>query len=591
MRIPLLFLLGCLLVQPAWSQADTLQLLWLDADSAQVAELVDLPPSVFTDTTTLLVSLEDVIENLRKEAYWEVSLDTLVRRAGRYTALMHLGPRYKWVRLQAPASAPAWFRRTGFRERSFREKPFSYEQWENLQARIVKQAANQGYPFASVYLDSLQWESEGALAAQVGLDLGPLILFEDLYNDGPLQLKANYLYQYLGWQPLSPYREDAVQRIGRRIQELPFAQLTSPPKVEFVGDRASVRLELAPKRASRFDFIVGVLPNSQQTGRLLVTAQLDGELQNALGQGEALRVKFEQLRPQTQRLDVAATYPYLLGLPFGLEGALDLYRRDTNYLDLGWQLGLRYQLDGARSLRAFWAQQQTNLLGFNDAQLLTEQQLPDTLDVRRTSFGLAFLFNRLDYRFNPRRGWNLEFSGSAGQKEIRRNQQIENLGLENLYDSLVLRSAQYRFELDAATYLGWGQNNVLKLGLVGGAILGQEEALANEQYRIGGNRLLRGFDEESIFATRYAVATIEYRFLLGLNSYLYVFGDIARIDTEAVGSPADIPTLDWPIGMGSGITFETRAGLFGLSLAFGRRNELPFDFGAPKVHFGYVSLF
>jgi outer membrane translocation and assembly module TamA len=85
--------------------------------------------------------------------------------------------------------------------------------------------------------------------------------------------------------------------------------------------------------------------------------------------------------------------------------------------------------------------------------------------------------------------------------------------------------------------------------------------------------------------------TLEYRFLLTTNSYLYSFFDWARVDNTSLNSPPEIDPILWYQGFGAGITFETRAGLFGLSLAFGRQDQLPFDLGAPKVHFGYVSLF
>jgi hypothetical protein len=48
---------------------------------------------------------------------------------------------------------------------------------------------------------------------------------------------------------------------------------------------------------------------------------------------------------------------------------------------------------------------------------------------------------------------------------------------------------------------------------------------------------------------------------------------------------------DWPYGFGAGISFETSAGVFGVSLAYGKQLGNPIDFSAPKVHFGYVSLF
>ena len=45
------------------------------------------------------------------------------------------------------------------------------------------------------------------------------------------------------------------------------------------------------------------------------------------------------------------------------------------------------------------------------------------------------------------------------------------------------------------------------------------------------------------------------------------------------------------IGVGAGMTFETKAGIFGISYALGKLEETAFEFRAAKVHFGFISLF
>ena len=45
--------------------------------------------------------------------------------------------------------------------------------------------------------------------------------------------------------------------------------------------------------------------------------------------------------------------------------------------------------------------------------------------------------------------------------------------------------------------------------------------LRNEQWIIGGNSTLRGFNEGLLFADSYLVQTAEVRFILDRNSYLY----------------------------------------------------------------------
>jgi hypothetical protein len=99
---------------------------------------------------------------------------------------------------------------------------------------------------------------------------------------------------------------------------------------------------------------------------------------------------------------------------------------------------------------------------------------------------------------------------------------------------------------------------------------------------------MRGFDEESIFATLFGIFTLEYRLLIGQNSWFYLFGDYGYMEDRRFNRPA---RFNRPLGFGGGMTFETTAGVFGISLAVGKQGNVPFDFRNPKVHFGYVSIF
>ena len=104
---------------------------------------------------------------------------------------------------------------------------------------------------------------------------------------------------------------------------------------------------------------------------------------------------------------------------------------------------------------------------------------------------------------------------------------------------------------------------------------------------IGGYKLLRGFDEQSILASEYAVGTLEYRYLLGLNSYMFVFTDVGWAGNNVPGY--DLNSMF--IGTGVGMAFETKAGIFNMSFAIGKQGSAPFDFHDTKIHLGYVSFF
>jgi hemolysin activation/secretion protein len=102
---------------------------------------------------------------------------------------------------------------------------------------------------------------------------------------------------------------------------------------------------------------------------------------------------------------------------------------------------------------------------------------------------------------------------------------------------------------------------------------------------LGGYKLLRGFDEESIFANRYTVGTLEYRYLIGINSYFNGFIDIGAVNNKIINVSNSY------VGAGFGLAFETKQGIINISFAAGKRNDLPFNFRESKIHLGFVSIF
>lgn len=567
-------------------QLYSLEINYQDSDSARWAKRIKVDAAP-TDSLSIINQLQTIIRNFHQQGFLEASVDELTFLSPKANALIYIGQVYEWAKISNGNIEKAFLDQAGFRKKLFQGKKVAMEKMEKMEQSILDQAANKGYPFAEVWLDSIRIQNN-EIGATLLMEKHELILIKDIEITGDAKVTKNYLFNYLGLEIGDPYNHAKILRVRDRLRELPFLQAKEDPIINFEDKYATVKLQLQKKKASRFDFLIGVLPdNSRNSGSLLITGTFNAELQNQFGQGEKIYIAFEQLRPETQQLDLQFNYPYILSLPFGIDAKFDLYRRDTSFLDLELDLGIQYLLEGGNYLKAFWNNTSSTLLTIDEDEILAQQQLPDQLDVSNSTFGLEYAFQKLDYRFNPTKGWNTVLRAGAGIKRIRRNNEIEALELGSLYDELALRSIQFRIEPLFEGFLPLSKRSTLMGRIRGGLILTDEPVYFNEQYRIGGSQDLRGFDEESIFATRYGIATVEYRFLLGLNSYFNIFGDYAYVEDQTTAKDQVLR----PYGFGAGITFETKVGLFGMSLAFGKVEDIPIDFSAPKIHFGYVSLF
>ncbi len=192
--------------------------------------------------------------------------------------------------------------------------------------------------------------------------------------------------------------------------------------------------------------------------------------------------------------------------------------------------------------------------------------------VETNFYGLSLSRQNLDYLPNPRKGVNLLFEGTVGSRKTN--------------DSLkVLTETTIKFEVNAQVFIPLAKRHILKLANFSESYFAPSY-YQNEVYRFGGQISLRGFNEEEIYATSRSVSTIEYRFLLDKNSYLFAFFDQAWYENKAVKFVSDTP-----YGFGAGFTFGTNIGNFAVSYAIGKQFDNPVLLKDGKIHFGYVAYF
>jgi outer membrane protein assembly factor BamA len=466
-----------------------------------------------------------------------------------------------------------------------------------MQNAILDNVENMGYPFASIYLDDIIINGE-EVEATLKIDKKTAIKFDALKKEGDLKISDAYLSNYLGIKKGDLYDKSKVLDIKNKLRDLAFVSIEKDPSVFFKGEEAEVNLFLKKRNASRFDFLFGLLPTGtigESENRYRFTVTFDADLHNQLGLGERIFLKFQNLQAQTQELKLGFNYPYILDLPFGADFKFNLYKRDTSFLNIEYDLGIQYLFEGGNYFKTFVSNKTTNLITVREASIISSKVLPTTLDVSTSNVGLEYQLNKLDYRFNPRKGLDLNVQGRIGIRRIKPNNDIvslvdpndESFDFATLYDSINLRSFQSRIETNISYYIPIMKRATLKVKNHTGFILSEEQAFENEQYRIGGSQILRGFDDESIFADLFSVFTLEYRLLIARNSFISVFSDFAIIE-NTLNEDAYSGTA-WSAG--AGLTFDTKVGIFGISYAVGRTSEIPFDLRTAKIHLGYVSLF
>ena len=523
--------------------------------------------------------IKGYFSNLHEEGYLAATADSFSISGDTLILLVDRGEQYKWLEIKNSNVDEIALTVAGFREKNFINRPLNYRKVASILNKTLVYYENHGYPFAQVKLDSMV-QRDNQTQAVLKVEKGNFFKIDSVTWKGTARISKKYLYNYIGIKPGDVYNEATIRQMENRLKELPFVTSYKPSDVFLLDETALVRLYLNDRKASNFSGMVGFLPNNAESGKLLLTGEANLKLKNSLGRGESIDAEWRRLQVSTQSLNVRVAWPFIFNLPLGVDGIFNLYKRDTTFLNVQRNLGVQYLMKGSDYLKAFIDNRSSSLLSTKGLQNLLV--LPDYADVRSNLYGLELSLTRLDYRYNPRKGIKLLARSGVGLRTIDKNPALD----QDLYNNLVLRSIQYNGFVDFDGYIPLFRQSTINVGL-NASFLSGENLFENELSRIGGNNLLRGFDEESIFASSYAVMNLEYRYLLEENSFLFLFGNAAWYENVAVNRNV----RDWPYGFGAGTSFETRAGIFTISYALGSQFGNPVGFRNAKVHFGITSLF
>lgn len=527
------------------------------------------------------------------KGYLVASVDSLWEDGNDVHINFYVGRRYSWIQLRTNNIDKSLLSKIGYTAKSFSDKPLNVQEVDVLKERLLSYYENEGFPFAAVYLDSVTI-NEDKISAALMVNKGLVYRIDSITNYGKLKLNPKFLQRYLDITNGSIYNREKLKEVDKRMLELPYAQTEQPSTLNLLGSGSILNLYVNNKKSSEVSAIFGFLPDANNTGKLQVTGDVNLDLKNVFGAGESLLLKYQALQPKSPRLNLGYEKPYFLKSPFGLGFLFELFKKDSSFLQVNAQLALQLNLSNNQSGKIIVQRQTASLLqgGIDTNAIKFNRQLPVNVDVKSVNAGITYEFRNTNYKFNPLTGSDVSVTALTGIKNIQKNNDILALkttgfNYESLYDSVKLKSYQLRLRVSAAHYFKLTKSSTFKTALNTG-IFSSPNIFRNEVFQIGGYRLLRGFDEESIYATKYAVFTAEYRSLLSLNSYLFGFVDIGLTGTKY----QNIDNRNSFTGTGLGIAYETKAGLLNLSLALGKRNDVPFNIRqASKIHFGYVNYF
>ncbi|TXH23412.1 MAG: hypothetical protein E6Q95_00245 [Chitinophagaceae bacterium] len=551
----------------------------------------------FTDKDTCFRYIQSLKSVFSKQGYITASVDSIAQNEQKTKVFIYVGDKYVWQNIIMDSSVNKYLDAINIPDDYFKKNEIDPEHILLVQQKILHYLERIGYPFAKIYLDDVKHQQD-VLTGIMKVKTGPLFKIDSIEVIGNAKISNEYLSRFLELRNGTVYNKDKIDHLSNRLKQLNYIIEKQAPQLVWSPTGVTVQLFLDQKKSSQINVIVGVLPNTiaDSKSKTMVTGEANILLENALGSGEKIGFNWQKLQAASQNLNLDFLYPYVLKSPFGIDLSFDMIKRDSSFLNIDLKLGVEYASSNQRKLKLFFNQFNSIANTIDKNQIIQTKKLPAESSIQFSSFGMGYQFNNTNYIFNPISGWDIQVYFNGGYKKVKKNNQIlqlkdplhPNFNFASLYDTVQLKSIQSKSVIELVKYtpIGDSRRLTLKSAMNSGLLLAKK-LYVNELFQIGGSRLLRGFNDHSEFLSKYIIGTVELRYLIGQNAFFNVFSDGGWGSNKGSYLNNNYQYLSG----GLGLALETKAGVFNIAWAVGKRNDIPFSFKQSKIHFGFASFF
>jgi outer membrane protein assembly factor BamA len=427
--------------------------------------------------------------------------------------------------------------------------------------RAVREAADQGHPYASLGVSEFRWDSSGARVRLSGA-LGPTVTVAGVRIEGLRATRRTFAERSMGRMVGAPFSEAAAASARDRLARLGLFRAVEYRGLEGEGDsrRAQLVYHVEEPRYNRFEGAVGVQGEGRAVG--LVSVGLD----NLAGTGRAVALRWESRGRGVAEFSARYAEPLLFGTPLRAEAALEQQDQDTLFTRTRWGARLRHSLSERDRIAAGYTQERV-VQARGEVQSVAAQITEFTLERDTRDLALA-----------PRRG----AFGRVSATQVFKREILRPSGARNARANTVEMLIEWHRPLGARTGLG--------IEVSGAARFGTQRILPLfERYAVGGAASLRGQDEQAYRVDRYGLARLEWRRFLGSGGErVFLFWDHAimgtRVPLAAGGDRTETLQRD---GIGFGLRLDAAGGTVGVDYGL-EPGRAPLD---GKIHLRLVSAF
>jgi hypothetical protein len=426
---------------------------------------------------------------------------------------------------------------------------------ETTLEEITKELDTKGFSFAETSLRNTTIKG-AVLSAELHIVQSTKRTINSVIVKGYEKFPKSFVTHFLKIDKQTIFTKSKLKEISKRLESVSFVAQTKPIETLFKKDSTLVYLYLKKKQNSSFDGLLNF--NSTASGALQLNGYLDLKLQNIFNRGEELTLLWNRFDEERQELNLKARIPFLYNSPLSSRFEFSLYKQDSTFLNTQFNTDVSLFLNEKLQLAVSY-------------DYIASTIITAALSTAETA---AFKSQFIGASFQYRVPMNDVFSNQKAQLLLnpKVGQRTSNSQISN----------QLKIALFASYIFEFNQRNSLYVANNSG-YLNSASFLQNEMYRIGGEKSIRGFNAQSLFATKYSFFNVSYRFLTSKKSFIYTITDFGQFK--------DLNSSKKALSMGAGYQFLTKNSQINLNYALGSIDSQPLDYKSSTLNINFVTFF
>lgn len=431
-----------------------------------------------------------------------------------------------------------------------------FEKIDLFAREINERLSKNGFPFAKLTFTDYDLVNPSTLKSNLNIDYGEKRYLDKVIVKGYENFPGNFTKNIFKFKKNTPLDVDKALLQSKYIDKTKFARNFRDPEVLFTKDSTSLYIYLEKIRRNSFDGFLS-FDSDENSGKINVQGYTKITLNNTFNAGETINFDYKAQKNQDRSLNSNIILPYFMGSPLNLGYTLNLIQKDTTFNSNENMIEFDMNLDRIKVG-----------LGFQNTKSNSDSL---TMNVKKYKSNLFNVFSEY-LIIDEEDGFMPElFKFSIRIGKGRKNQ----LGNET-------ELTKYKIELSKK----FNFSPKLKLNsMILKEEINSKNMVNNELLRFGGEKSIRGFDENSIFTNNYIVLKTNLNYYLSNTIYIYTIFDIAKYNNNILNIEKDI------YSGGLGFSTFTENGIISVNYSKGNNWGNSFNLKNAKINISFMSFF